>query len=250
MLIEERRTINQSACYPCSGGIFLAPFTAGLSLGLTIGGVAASVAGTATNITTSIVDNRLTKKYIGQLESCLRKIEKKMGDAREAMKNYLATLEWFKKAHGIDINMASILIQKWTANIAEIATGVTRAAKLIEISNKFYDAVKTMKTIGELTVKGTTSAAFTFTKPIAELTKAELEATKIFVNSGGAGWALNATSKVFNGVFVVIGVGASIWEIYNLVKDWDTNPTAEAVDKSVAKLQEIKKDVNKNLEAL
>ena len=205
--------------------------------------------GTATNVTTSIVDNRLTKKYIKKLEDCLRRVESKMGDAGKSLECYLKTLNWLKEAHGIDNNAASLMIKKW-AVATKIATGVGRAVQLMEISNKFYDAVKTMKTIGELTMKGTTSASFIITKPIAELTKAELEAVKLFGKYGGSGVAAKATSTVLKGAFVVIGVGTSIWEIYSLVKDWDKNPTAEAIDTSVDQLEEIKKSAKKNLEAL
>jgi hypothetical protein len=109
-------------------GIFLAPFTAGLSFGLTAAGVAGGIGGAVVNITTVIVDSGYTDKYMKSLKQLAKDHDAELRKFQKIMANLKEIVDLIKEKDGVDEDTAIIVTLKASVSkIISVGTHYTTA---------------------------------------------------------------------------------------------------------------------------
>lgn len=203
-----------------------------------VGGIGMIVGfgGAATNVTTSIIENRSTKDCIQQLERCLRNVETGLRNLNNHIETFVDSLELFKEKHGLEEDIEMMVIKRYAKLTGQRWKSMTKAATLL-CSKELMDSVRTMKTMGTLTIESG-SGSYHLIKPVEQLTGLEHQAIRLFASKGGPVAVEKVTSSLFSKFALIAGVAVSVWEVSRLIQNWNQNPAVDAVNKAISTLLE------------
>lgn len=203
-------------------GVLGAPFTGGASLAFTVGGLAATGVGVTTNVVTEAVDCNRTGKFTKQIEAIIKvrdEVLRELADHLEAIAKKVENGVEAGLDRDMSLRMAFVSAWNGTSRLSKpLVAGRAVDVGIIHIVPKVVHVLKPgMAHIG--------------LRPSVTLL-------------GLTGRVIGAAAKGF----AVVGVAVQVWEIQNLVEQWQTNhPTVEAID---GIMQQVTEETNSCKELL
>lgn len=199
-------------------------------------GLIAGIGGAATNVATTIIDNRLTKECIEKLERCLRNVDTSLKNLNMHIETFVESLDLLKQKHHLKGDTETLIMKGCVKLIGQQWKGATKAVTLLS-SKEIMDSVKTMRSMGSLTIEGA-SGSFQLVKPVEQFTRAEHKAIQLFAKKGGPATVSKITTSLISKVSLLLSIASSIYEVFDLMRKWNSNPAEEAVDKAISTLLE------------
>ena len=261
------------------GNIFTVGFgaaliTGGASLALTAGtlGTLYGVGGTAVNVGTSIVDHVQTKDFIKKINTAMTDLQAALGTLESTLDNYNETLEYLKEMYKLDDNEAWTMTNQFYAMSNNLKKGVEQmgsvaifvvvlamakpcfadTAILTPLAHNLVHMVGTIPSMSNLAPKFANTAG-QFAGRVAGQSLFQIGGgtagmTASMVRNGGL---VMKTGKVLKGVLAGVNIAVAVWEVYSLVKDWNTaHPAVDAINTVTEKLDQVEIQIKEQLQLL
>ncbi|CAG0889130.1 unnamed protein product [Cyprideis torosa] len=215
--------INLTSTFIGVGGIFLAPFTGGLSLTVTVGTLGGVVVGTATNIITDLAEQSSMKESVEKVEKEMEKIKAIV----EELKTHMEVLEkqmqkYIEQGHSAEAALAMSLGTVLSA-VGPKAAGMF-AQYAVDSYLLFHISQSTVDILCKLGVKS--DALLQFGERLANMSKDAIAA--------GASGIINVAAKSL----AVVGAVYQLYQVFQLASHWnDTPPTVESINNLLDKLR-------------
>lgn len=225
-------------------GVVLAPVTAGLSFGLTVAGAALVGSGAVINIGAIIGDTIRSNGFLERIQGITKQHDEQAQKFSKITEDIRDIVRILQNDHGIDENSAI-----WATLRTEVLktdgkiNNMFAARKAVKIAN----AVKALKSTGSVINVGSAGQiSLTIGKPLADMTKTEMTGIMQIIKTPStvakAGPSVGKT--IFKAVTSVASVALTIWEINNLVNEWNAeNPTIEIISGLIENLKSEQKSL-------
>jgi hypothetical protein len=232
--------MNTLATVATLTGICLAPFTAGASYIVVLGGVISGVAGSATNLITDVIDYNISERYRKDIATIAKEHDEEIRKLSENIQNISAIVKIMQEKGVSEDDAIKITLEALGKGAIKIGSKCKTALEA-EKAMKAAGITKAIKTTGSTytSTVGSTSAKFVLGKPLAELSKSEKAGIVNLIKSPGLATTKSVTRNVMKGVSGAVSVAFTVWEIKNLISDWQSNhPTVEFINQFIEKLKE------------
>lgn len=225
-------------------GILLAPVTAGFSFGLTVAGATLVGSGAVINIGAIIGDTLRSKGFLEKIQSLTKQHDEQSRKFSSITEDIRYIVRILQDNHDMDENSAiwatlGTKVSKANGEIKDLFD----ARKAIKIAN----AVKALKSTGSVINVGAAGQfSFTIGKPLAAMTKTEMTGIIQIIKtpSSVAKASASVGKTVFKAVTSAATVVLTIWEIKDLVNEWNAeNPTIEIISSLIENLKSEQKSL-------
>ena len=216
---------------------------------LTVGALGTTAAGAGVNLTTDVIDRKETKEYIKTITSKVSGLQRRFNELEAEMKEVQKTIERIMEKYGLDENEAFHLFKKVIKlddQVTAVSVLMGKGVAAFKAARDLSQITNAVKSVGTITKTATGGVSYAITKPLSQLTEAELQAIRSYAPI--AKGAVSVTGKVIQGTFIVISAGVVVWDIVSLVKDWNsTHPAAQAIVDVFDKLNLLERNIREKL---
>jgi hypothetical protein len=214
---------------------------------LTAGALSTTAVGAGVNLTTNIIDRKETKEYIETIKYKVDGLQRSYKELEAALAEVQKTIEWIKKTYGLNENEAFHLFNKVIKlddQVTAVSVLMGKGVAAFKAARDLSQITNTVKSVGTITKTATGGMSYAITKPLSQLTEAELQAIRSYAPI--AKGTVSVGGKLLQGTFIVVSAGIVVWDIVSLVKDWNsTHPAVEAIDAVFDKLNILEKDMKR-----
>ena len=216
---------------------------------LTAGALSTTAVGAGVNLTTNIIDRKETKEYIETITSKVSGLQWRFNELEAEMKEVQKTIDWIMKIYGLNENEALYLfnkVSKMDKQVAAVSVLMGNGVAAFKAARDLSQITNTVSSVGTITKTATGGMSYAITKPLSQLTEAELQAIRSYAPI--AKGTVSVGGKLLQGTFIVVSAGVVVLDIVSLIKDWNsTHPAVKAIDDVFDKLNLLERNIREKL---